>query len=188
MRARTRPQVKARATRPQPTRGAGAPHAFGWVACVGGFGVSSTRHDERGANTPWCLTSGVRGGGMSAASLAMKSIDPMTRWVRPWRGTLSSYALRPSLSTSIRSALGPCKQTRPARRDRSRRNGSAGSLPRGPRSRGSARTCRPHLSTAARRTCAPCARRIQGKRCREPSGRIEIQTRGCREPPRRNEM
>jgi hypothetical protein len=84
--------------------GAGAPHAFGWVACVGGFGVTSARHDERGANTPWYLTSGIRGGGIKAASRAMKSIGSMTRWVRPLRGTFSRYAIRPSLSTSIRSS------------------------------------------------------------------------------------
>jgi hypothetical protein len=31
---------------------AGATHGFGFAAWGGGFGVTSGRHDERGANTP----------------------------------------------------------------------------------------------------------------------------------------
>jgi streptogrisin D len=33
--------------------GADVAHAFGDGAPAGGFGVTSARHDERGANTPW---------------------------------------------------------------------------------------------------------------------------------------
>jgi len=31
----------------------GAAHAFGLLARAGGFGVTSARHDDRDANTPW---------------------------------------------------------------------------------------------------------------------------------------
>src|SRR6478736_341506 len=83
---------------------AGAAHTFGLLARAGGFGVTSGRHDERDAKTPWYLTSGIFGGGISAASRAMNSIGVMTRWVRPLRGTFSEYAILPSRSTSIRSS------------------------------------------------------------------------------------
>jgi hypothetical protein len=69
--------------------GADVAHAFGDGARAGGLGVTSARHDERGANTPWYLTSGIRGGAIKAASRAMNSIGLMMRWVRPRRGVLS---------------------------------------------------------------------------------------------------
>ena len=48
-----------------------------------GPGTTAGRHGEFGANTPWYLTSGRRGGGISATSLAMKSMGSMMRWVSP---------------------------------------------------------------------------------------------------------
>jgi hypothetical protein len=50
-----------------------------FAARLGGFGVTSARHDERGANMPWYLTSGIFGGGIKAASRAMNSTELMTR-------------------------------------------------------------------------------------------------------------
>ncbi len=36
-----------------------APHGSDFAARAGGSGVTRGRHDERGANTPWYLTSGI---------------------------------------------------------------------------------------------------------------------------------
>jgi hypothetical protein len=81
------------------TPGACSTQGFGLAAFCGGFGVTSARHDERGANTRslrslWYLTSGIRGGGINPASLAMHSIGAMARWVRPRGGTLDCSAGR----------------------------------------------------------------------------------------------
>jgi hypothetical protein len=55
-----------------------------WLA--GGFGVTSGRHDERAAKTPWYLTSGKYGGGIRIANRARSSTGVITRWVLPRRG------------------------------------------------------------------------------------------------------
>ncbi|WP_437769928.1 AAA family ATPase [Sorangium sp. So ce764] len=49
-------------------RGACPAHGSGFAARAGGLGVTRERHDERGATTPWYLTSGIFGGGSKAAS------------------------------------------------------------------------------------------------------------------------
>jgi hypothetical protein len=46
----------------------------------------------------------MKGAGTKAASLAMKSMGVMTRWVRPLRGLFIWYAIRPSRSTSMRAS------------------------------------------------------------------------------------
>ena len=40
--------------------GAAASPCFGFAVCTGGFGVTSGRHDEREANTPWYRMAGMR--------------------------------------------------------------------------------------------------------------------------------
>ena len=54
------------------------PQARGTIACDG---TTTPLHGECGANTPWYRSNGLRGGGTSAASLAMNSIGSMMRWV-----------------------------------------------------------------------------------------------------------
>ncbi len=47
--------------------GVAASSCFGFAACTGGFGVTSRRHDEREANTPWYRMAGMRGGGIQTS-------------------------------------------------------------------------------------------------------------------------
>ena len=63
---------------------AAAAHVLG-----GGFGVTSGRHEQLEANTPWSRICGILGWGISAASRAMSSIGAITRCVRPRRGVFN---------------------------------------------------------------------------------------------------
>jgi hypothetical protein len=80
-------------------------HDFGFLRLAtpsGGFGVTSARHEERAATTPWSRTSGKYGGGTRIARRPMNSIGVMSRWVLPRRGVFMAYEMRPSFSSSMR--------------------------------------------------------------------------------------
>src|SRR5262249_30832733 len=72
--------------------GAAAAHGSGGDAWGGGFGVTSGRHEQLEANTPWSRICGILGWGIRAASRAMSSLGAITRCVRPRRGVFRRYA------------------------------------------------------------------------------------------------